>query len=185
MAIKTLKKGINFVYVTRGVIIVFGLLFILSLMLLLGLKSSFLKNGSQQKVSVDQNGKITFKPVARGQDSSFKERVFYTINTQDEWAKLWDSMHPGRGPEGLPTVNFDEEMIIIAMQGSQPTGGYMVRITGVEHKDAVVGVTIKEDSPGVGCLTTQALTAPFDIVRIPKIDAKFVYDIKYEKTECK
>ena len=173
-------EGINLLYVVLGAILLFGLVFLLT---------SKLKSQEEEKKQdatvVIVDGKVNFETVSKGTNNNFGERVFYTVDSEKEWGELWNSMHAVINPvPELPKVDFEKEMLVLAFQGTQGTGGHSVEVTDIEKKDGVIGVTVKEVSPGTKCITTQALTAPYHAVKIPKIDSKFEFDIKYEKTEC-
>lgn len=188
MAKKTTQKvlpqapeGINLLYVILGIAVLLTLIF----MLAKSIKPRVIPDNQNRTPVVVVDGQVNFETVAKAQNSSFRERVFYTINSEAEWRELWNSMHAVVNPvPELPKVDFEKEMLILAFQGSKGTGGNSIEITGIEKKDGVVGVTVKDVSPGAGCFTTQAFTSPYHVVKIPKVDAKFEYDIKYEKKDC-
>lgn len=178
MAIKTSKKGINLVYVAIGVILFLGIMLFVT--------SRTENKGQSTKEGVVGDGQVKFETVLKSQMSNYKERVFFTITSQEEWQKVWGEINSAATPApALPAVDFSKEMLVLVFQGTEPTGGYSVEVTGVEKKDGVIGVEVRETAPGEGCFTTQALTAPLHIIKIPKVEAKFEYDIKYEKMECR
>lgn len=180
MAIKTSKTSINFVYVALGVILFIGVMLFIT-----GRLGDRQNSTNGAGARVIQDGQVNFETVLKSQISSYKGKVYFTISSQEEWQKVWGEINSGSTPvPALPAVDFTKEMLVLVFQGNQSTGGYSVEVTGVEKKDGVVGVMVKEISPGAGCMTTQVLTAPSHIVKIPKVDAKFEYDIKYERTEC-
>lgn len=170
-------KGINLVYVALGVLLFLGIMLFVT--------SRTENRGQSAKEEVVEDGQISFETVHMARVSGYKERVYFTVNTQEEWQKVWGEINAGAvAPPALPTVDFSKEMLVLVFQGSQSNGGYSIEVTGVEKEEEVVGVAVKEVSPGASCFTTQVITAPLHVVKIPKVDAKFEYEIKYERTEC-
>ena len=185
-------ERINLLYVILGVAVLLTLIYMLAKSV-----KPFVNPENQNRTPVVlTDGQVNFESVVKGVNSNFGERVLYTINTEEEWGRLWNSMHAVMKPEAsrtagsinpvpeLPKIDFEKEMLVIAFQGMQSTGGHAIEVTNIEKKDNVVGVTVKETSLGKECFTTQAITSPFHIVKIGKTDAKFEYDIKYEKRDC-
>lgn len=70
-----------------------------------------------------------------------------------------------RTSENIKTVNFEEETIILIDMGARNTGGHTINFEslfdGPEHIRAVVLLTL----PGDNCVTTQAITNPFKLIK--------------------
>src|SRR5688500_11187268 len=81
-------QGINLVYVALGVILFLGIM-LFTTGRLMGNKTT----DSNPKAEVVNDGQVNFETVAKSQNSNFKERIFYTINTEEEWRSLWASVH--------------------------------------------------------------------------------------------
>lgn len=178
MAIKTSKISINFVYVALSVILFLGIMLFVT--------GRVQNKGNTTQGTTVADGQVNFESVHKAWMSSYKEKVYFTISSQEEWQKVWGEINLGSTPvPALPTVDFTKEMLVLVFQGTQSNAGYSIEVTGVEKKDGVVGVMVKEISPGGSCITAQVITAPLHIVKMPKVDAKFEYDVKYEKTECR
>jgi hypothetical protein len=124
-----------------------------------------------------------FKTLAKGSVSGITEPKQEVIKETDIWEKLW-TKHTGRSipVEKMPAVDLSKEMIVMVTMGRQRTGGYLIEVVKIEPSDRQLRITVKRTSPRSGALTTQALTAPFHFVAIPKSDLKpeFV-DLKAQK----
>lgn len=73
----------------------------------------------------------------------------------------------------------DDEIYIVVTRGEKPTGGFTVDILHViEQEDAIVTL-YKFKDPADDELVTQAITYPFDLVKIDKTDKT----IKFKKIE--
>ena len=116
--------------------------------------------------------------------SGLNEPARVVIRTEQEWTALWDQMLNNFHPKpAMPVVDFSQHMLVVAAMGAQPTGGYGIRIENVSRRNAVITATVRLTSPGARCFTSQALTQPADIVRMPRselpvhfVDASSVHE---------
>ena len=90
------------------------------------------------------------------------------VRDAQAWARLWGSLqgHVVPKPEA-PKVDFQKHMVIAAMMGTKPTGGYAVRITSVVENEKIV-VSVREQSPGPDDMVTMALTSPYQAVVVAR-----------------
>jgi len=124
--------------------------------------------GSAQRVI-----EVPFSRVENGVTSGIGERKFVVIKTAKEWADLWQAHASLRIPAPpLPAVDFKREMIVAVFAGEKRSGGYGIEIAKIAE-DTVKGqlvISFRETQPPPGSMTPQALTQPFDIVRINRIE---------------
>jgi hypothetical protein len=57
-------------------------------------------------------------------------------------------------------------MVIVAAMGGRPTGGYTISVEGVCTSGGALYVDVLERSPGLGCFSTQVMTAPVTAARV-------------------
>ncbi len=69
--------------------------------------------------------------------------------------------------EATKPVDFTSSQVLVSSIGEKPTGGYEVTASEMEELDDRVVVTVVQSSPGPGCITSQAVTHPFEFVLIP------------------
>lgn len=102
------------------------------------------------------------------QNSAYRLGDERVLRDQGAWDAVWQTLHGGTPAERAPTVDFARDMVVLVALGEASTGGYDVHIDDVtpESGGAVVRYTVTE--PGPGCMTTQAITAPADVVRVPR-----------------
>lgn len=118
---------------------------------------------------------LIFETISKGSWSGHNDRKNYVIKDNTKWSNLWDIVHLRVTPKPeLPDINFNDEMIIAVFQGSRPTGGYNIEITGIIEKENSIEVFIKETSP-VG-IVTLVLTQPYHIVKIKKADKEVIFN---------
>ncbi len=94
------------------------------------------------------------------------ERKNYRIKNQEELEALWLMVHG----TGAPTsIDFGKNEVIAVFDGTHATGGYDISISAVD--DSMPGarhVSILHTEPGASCITTDAITSPFQIIYLPK-----------------
>lgn len=62
-------------------------------------------------------------------------------------------------------------MVIFVAMGQQSSGGFTIEIVNVEASQRGFRILFQRKGPPPDAMTTQALTAPFEIVAIPKSDS--------------
>ena len=97
------------------------------------------------------------------------------------WARMWHNHHP---VPPVPAVDFDRELVIVAAMGARHTGGYSIRVDEARSYGDHVTIHAVETSPGRGCVTTQAFTAPVDVVKIPRTAAEIRFRTSPVVREC-
>ncbi len=76
-------------------------------------------------------------------------------------------------------VDFNTQSVVLIALGEQKTGGYWVKITGIQpgdNGDAYVQATVNK--PAKGDMTTQALTYPFAAIVTGKITGNVIPEIE-------
>ncbi len=114
---------------------------------------------------------LPIRTLAKGAFGGILEPRQEIIQDQATWEKVW-AKHAagGRAPGSLPEVDFSKDMVILVTMGRKNTGGYSIQITRVEPVGNKLRITVKRTSPPPGAMTIQALTAPFNMVAVPKSD---------------
>ena len=75
-------------------------------------------------------------------------------------------------------------MVLVAGMGRRPTGGYVISVEGVYTSGGELYVDVLERSPGVGCLSTQAITTPVTAVRVPAHPEPVHFLTREERVPC-
>ena len=107
------------------------------------------------------------------------------IETQAEWENFW-SRHQGNviPPPPAPSVDFSREMVIAAVDQTEPSGGYRFEITGIEEIEGGLAVRVSKMIPGPDCIVTTALTQPFHIVRMARTTVSLNIVLMQETYSC-
>lgn len=114
---------------------------------------------------------VPMREIVRGQNSQQRAPLYELVTTPERLNQLWRLT----GTSTRPSIDFATHAVVAAFMGEQPTGGYAVIVErAVRDGDTlVVGLALYE--PGPGCMATQALTRPFQLVAVPAgaRDARF------------
>ncbi len=104
------------------------------------------------------------------------DRQRLVIRDREAWREVWKRIYAQRSPTPpLPEIDFAKEMLVVVAMGEKSTGGYGIIIDGASERDDRLAIKVRGISPGKGCMTTQALTAPVDIVRLKKTERPVVF----------
>jgi len=112
-------------------------------------------------------GRVTFSELASGTNASVSESAVQVATSQSAVNSLFAVAY-GRqtGTPSVPRLGSGETVVGIFL-GQRPTGGYGVRVTGASAQGGVLTLTVNVTAPGAGSITTQAITSPWTIVRVP------------------
>lgn len=70
----------------------------------------------------------------------------------------------------LHSVNWSREVALVIDMGEKRTGGYSVKVTGVELTDAdQVTLRLQVTKPGPGAFVTQVFTHPYTVCHLPRV----------------
>ncbi len=101
---------------------------------------------------------------------------------QQVWASIWRRLSP---EPPLPQVDFGSEIVVVAAMGERLTGGFTILIDSASETTVGMSIRIRSISPGAGCATTQALTQPVDVARVPRRGGAVAFDERTETQECR
>lgn len=136
---------------------------------LFGGDNSFTYQGATVNTGVKhaQAAEVPFKVVVEGDRAvGVETRKNIAVYDQDGLERLWSLVY-GENAPALPAIDFDTEYAIGVFAGTQSSGGHDIAIERVLDDGSTRTVSISLMAPGEGCVTTQALTSPFQIVRVP------------------
>ncbi|OGG59274.1 hypothetical protein A2765_06690 [Candidatus Kaiserbacteria bacterium RIFCSPHIGHO2_01_FULL_56_24] len=106
---------------------------------------------------------VPFTVVAEGSQSEVERRANYLITSGESLTELWAMLSTD---EPTPTVDFNTQAVVVVFAGAKSTGGYGVEVAKIED-DTRRTVYVTVSTPGPGCITTEALTSPFQVVVVP------------------
>lgn len=142
--------------------------------------------GKEADVS-PSTGPVETEALFQEQHTGFEEARREVVRDADAWRDVWATAYEGRTPvPAVPEVDFSRESVVLAAMGRRATGGHEVSIPEVRRTEAGLAVTVREVSPGEGCIVTQALTAPAVAVRVPVAGpaADAAFRVEEESRDC-
>lgn len=128
-------------------------------------------------------GTVSMIVLDEGQDAgSVISRTNYRIKSQEELEELWNMVHGTGAPN---TIDFSKKEIIAVFDGTHVTGGYEVAISSiVETEGGSRTVSIVRTEPGENCMTTEAISSPFQIVVVTKSEVPYAHEEKTVVRDC-
>jgi hypothetical protein len=121
-------------------------------------------------LGADQATDVPFTVIAEGPDAAdASERKNYAVFDEEELDRLW-AMAYGEGAPAMPAIDFEKEYVIGVFAGQKSSGGHSIAVEDVSDEKALRYVSIVLTTPGSGCVSTQALTSPFQIITVPFSD---------------
>jgi len=123
---------------------------------------------------------VPFTELAHGTQSDVATRTNYLITSASELEKLWKMIDAKGNP---PVVDFAKSAVAAVFAGQKMTGGYAIAVSKVtDAQDRVVTITLS--SPDSTCLFTQSITAPYQIIKLPKTSLSFTHEDQTATTSC-
>jgi len=116
--------------------------------------------------------------------SGFDKQARVVVRDDATWQAVWTQIFRGGTVPAIPSVDFSQEMVVVAAQGSISTGGYGILIEGASESVSGLSITVRSVSPGRRCFVTAAFTQPVDIARVPRRDGAVKFTERSEVSEC-
>lgn len=114
----------------------------------------------------DASGQVSVAPVYQSQQCGDSPAGLSRIESREALAALAGAAGV-RGLDGdeagsVPSVDFDERLVLLVSQGQRPTAGYGIALQGnaAPVNDATVELPVRFSSPDDGAIVAQVLTSP-------------------------
>lgn len=145
------------------------------------LRSGFYVQRRIDTLASDQPGtaqsEVFFDVLAGGSQSLLGEgQSFFIIGNEEELRDAWARAHGTLlTPPALPQVFFDRETVLAVSLGTQPTGGYGISVQRMYMEGGAMYADVTVTRPPEGAMTTQALTSPWQYIRILRGNVQSVW----------
>jgi hypothetical protein len=117
--------------------------------------------------------------------SGVRDRRESVVRDSVQWRSLWTELVGRRAATTpVPAVDFGREMIVFVSMGSRPTGGYAVTIERITRAPNALVVSAVYRSPGPRCGVGQAVSAPVDVVLVPRMDLPLRFVARDSTADC-
>lgn len=134
-------------------------------------------------------------PLATGAELYYDDRGGIPEETREvvrdpqDWRAYWErATSPRSDPPPLPSLDFDEYMVLVVGAGRMSPGDRIeVDSAGVrterttEDEEEVFVVVVRTIE---GCGTIQGDAYPLQIVRVPRYDGRVAFEVRDEQEEC-
>ncbi|HEU4884286.1 MAG TPA: protease complex subunit PrcB family protein, partial [Longimicrobium sp.] len=108
-----------------------------------------------------------------------------TIREAAAWRGVWTRLTSRAGsPHPPPEVDWTREMVLVATMGQRRSGGYSIRVESVRRDGGELVAAVVETSPGARCGVIAAITAPADVVIVPRSDAPVRWAVSEIVADC-
>jgi hypothetical protein len=111
---------------------------------------------------------IQIRRIGQYSTSGITTPARLVIRDDSSYASFWTSLGAG----ARPAVDFSRDIVIVAAAGQRATGGNAIAVERVSRTGDGLAVEVVETNPGPGCMTTQALTQPVDVIVVAAADAR-------------
>lgn len=113
---------------------------------------------------------VSFQVIAEGDMAAgVTERKNYAVYTEEDFRELW-RMAYGENAPTLPRIDFTQNYVVGVFAGEKMSGGHTIAVSSVADSALERTISIALTRPGAGCVATQALTRPFQLVVLPLSD---------------
>ena len=116
--------------------------------------------------------------------SGFTGAEELVIRDQAAWQAAWARVHEGMAAPPLPAVDFARDMVVLLALGERSSGGHAVRFDSLSVSGGGATVRYTATSPGPGCMTTQAITAPIEVVRVARVAGAVRFEARTVQERC-
>ncbi|WP_104990206.1 protease complex subunit PrcB family protein [Deinococcus sp. NW-56] len=112
-------------------------------------------------------GRVTVTELASGTNAAAFTPAVQVASTQAGLNALYRVAYGNQtGVPAAPALRSGETVVAVFL-GQRPTGGYGIRVTGASVQNGTLTLTVEVRAPGEGSITTQAITSPWTLVRVP------------------
>jgi hypothetical protein len=124
-------------------------------------------------------------PVPYATTSGFIDKTFVLVRGQAQWGNIWTTIHKNRRPvPEPPALDFARQMVLVAALGRRPTSGYRIELGDVSVENEVIRATVLIDEPGRGCIVSQGMTSPLDLLLLPVVPGELEIREQVKSTDC-
>ncbi|MGQ4645797.1 protease complex subunit PrcB family protein [Lyngbya aestuarii] len=128
---------------------------------------------------------VTFETIEKAAYAAVEQPFEKVIQDQSSWHNFWRELHSSKSStKPLPTVDFRENLVIGVGVGNKSSGGYSVEIQEINIEGGVLLVKYLEEQPGANCFTTQALTQPYQLIKVKKFKLPVKFNRKTGVNNC-
>lgn len=126
-------------------------------------------------------GSEPFGTLDRGTDSNARLPSPEVFTDTAEWRGFWTQHAPDRP---LPEVDFERDMVLVAMVGEREEAGDSVEVRRILQVDQGTISEVVERVPGNFCSPAARVHVPYHIVVAPSTPAPYRFQVNREEVPC-
>jgi len=131
----------------------------------------------------DQAESVSFTVLAEGTNASgVSERKNFAVYSEEDFVRLWAMT--GASASEMPAVDFESQYVIGVFAGEKASGGHTIEVTSVTDASSLRTVAIELTRPGTGCVVSQALTRPYQLIAVPVSDRSLARTENETEASC-
>lgn len=111
-------------------------------------------------------------------------RTNYRIQNQTDLESLWKLVYDGDAP-AVPQIDFSKYEVLAVFDGQHASGGYGIRVTQVAEASGARKVFVEHKGPAAPCATLQAITSPFEIIKLPATSEPLTHEDDTVNGSCR
>lgn len=128
---------------------------------------------------------VPFQVLSRGVQSGVAHRQFIVIRDAAAFANWWQRATARQLPAPpQPVVDFSRSMVLAVFLGQRRSGGYRIEVADIGRDAKGLTVHVRTLAPGAGCMTTQALTQPYEMVETAATPAPVRFETQEIARRC-
>lgn len=129
--------------------------------------------------------RLDFQTIDKGAWSGHTEQAYYVIQNLEEWVHVWNQHQQIFIPQHPhPEINFSEATVIAVFMGMCRTTGHSVEVKEVIDTGLTIVVKVEKVHPGKNCIVGLALTYPYHIIKICKINKHVIFQTTERIANC-
>ena len=117
--------------------------------------------GAQPAVPTPIQTPVQIRRIGQYSQSGLGAPERLVIRDDTTYARFWNRL--GAGGE-RPPVDFSRDAVVVVAGGQRSTGGYAIAVDQALRTGSELSLNVVETTPAPGCIMTQALTQPVDVV---------------------
>ncbi len=123
---------------------------------------------------------LYFESIGQGQRGLLTDTTEGVFRDSTAWAEWGRQLRP---VTPFAEVDFSQSMVFVAAL-PQTSGGYRIQFESVEAGDSVIVASYTLFEPAGDCITTMALTLPFEAVAVRRAAGPVSFRRRIERVSC-
>ena len=144
-----------------------------SLYLLPGIQTTTTTSSTTGTVTMTPNNSTnsasnSFTEVDRGFNATVTTASVRAAVTTAQLSEIYRLLYGNQTPMPTP-VTLNRETAVAVFMGQRTSGGYSISVERISTSGSTLNVVVSLKAPGAGMMTTQALTSPWVLVKVPGV----------------